>query len=118
MSEPGSVYIINPNSSRSVSNVIERTLRDFAGAKVDMFRYLTTDDGPATIITDEDVIAAGHRVHHDTAAALSAPGAVIIGCFSDPGLVATRRGLSCPVIGMPAVSINTALTIADRFGTP
>lgn len=42
--------------------------------------------------------------------------AVVIGCFSDPGLAALRELIDVPVIGPGASSVHLAAQFGDRFG--
>lgn len=110
--EAGPVSVINPNSSASVTGLIRRTLEPFAQLRFD---YHTLESSPSTIVTDADVAAAGSRLAR-YAAALPAPRAVIIACFSDPGLEETRARLACPVIGAQNAAVTLALSLAERFG--
>ncbi len=109
---PPVVAVINPNSSASVTASIARSLERFGGPR---FVCHTIAESPATIVTDRHVAEAGARVT-ELAGRLDAPAAVIIACFSDPGLAATRARLSCPVIGVQHAAVLTALGLAERFG--
>ncbi|WP_425053375.1 aspartate/glutamate racemase family protein [Psychromarinibacter sp. S121] len=105
------IVVINPNSSGTVTQAIRDTL-----APLDpRFRCLDIAEGPATIVTQEDVDRAGPRVAA-LAAHQSEPAAVVIACFSDPGLAETRARLDCPVIGIQEASVAAALALAPRFG--
>ena len=42
--------------------------------------------------------------------------AVVIGCFSDPGLAALRDLIEIPVVGPGASSVHVAAQFGDRFG--
>lgn len=61
------------------------------------------------------MVDAGVRVV-EMADRLEQPAAVVIACFSDPGLAECRRRMRCPVVGVQHASILTALGVADRFG--
>ncbi|MFE3837590.1 aspartate/glutamate racemase family protein [Pseudogemmobacter sonorensis] len=113
--KPGRIVVINPNSSTSVTNAISRSLAGFGGPLAPEFDCRTLALGPATIITDLDVHSAGTQVAA-LAASLVAPAAVIIACFSDPGLAATRQQMSCPVIGVQEAAMLAAMAVAPRFG--
>lgn len=55
-----------------------------------------------------------------TLAALSrrttAPDAVIVGCFGDPGLAAFREALDCPVVGPFEASLHLGAQVGRRVG--
>lgn len=111
----GRIVIANPNSSASVTALIAETLAGFAGPKAPDFSFLTLAESPATIVTDADVTLAGARLNQRLAG-LAPPAALVIACFSDPGLVAARAQLPCPVIGIQEAAVLTALGLAPRFG--
>jgi len=106
------IVVINPNSACSVTAAIASSLERFGTSAFD---FHTIAEAPATIISDRDVEEAGARVAK-LAIAQPVPAAVVIACFSDPGLAATRTLLSCPVIGVQEASVLAAMGLAPRFG--
>ncbi|SLN56276.1 aspartate/glutamate racemase family protein [Roseisalinus antarcticus] len=108
MSNARRIIVINPNSTPEVTSAMRDALDD-------RFLCLDIPEGPATIVTDRDVAEAGPRVAA-LAAAQEAPLAVIVACFSDPGVAETRAAVPCPVIGIQEAGVAAALALAPRFG--
>lgn len=106
------IVVINPNSTTAVTGAIAAAL---AGLRPGRFDCRTIAEGPPTIVTDRDVAEAGARVA-GLAGTLAAPAAVVVACFSDPGLAATRGRVRCPVVGIQEAAVLTALAVARRFG--
>lgn len=112
---PGPILFINPNSTEAVTQGIREAIAAYALPDGPAFECVTIPESPATIATDEDVAEAGARV---AALAGSRPdaSAIVICCFSDPGLALTRERVSVPVIGCQEAGILTALMRAPKFG--
>lgn len=106
------ILVINPNSSSGVTAGLRAALAGFAGVHFDC---IDIPEGPATILTEEDVARAGLQVAERIKADPGAD-AYVIACFSDPGLDLGRSLTAKPVIGIQAAGILTALARADRFG--
>ena len=83
-----------------------------AGPKFECIRIA---DSPATIHTEEDVVRSSLRLAEECVKRPDAS-AVVIACFSDPGLDLVRSLVRIPVIGSQEAGIFTAMTLADRFG--
>lgn len=74
--------------------------------------------GEPYISTREASAIAGHAVAvvaREIAAEPEQPDAVHIACFGDPGLLAAREILACPVIGMAEASCHAACQLGQRF---
>ena len=97
------LLVINPNTSQSVSTLLQTHVQASAGLHVQV--HTTTARFGAPYISDEAGYAvAAHAALDAWAHALAtgpAPDAVLIGCFGDPGLLALRE--SSP---MPAHRVN------------
>ena len=106
------ILVINPNSSSGVTAGLRAALAGFAGVHFDC---IDIPEGPATILTEEDVARAGLQVAERIKADPGAD-AYVIACFSDPGLDLGRSLTAKPVIGIQEAGILTALARADRFG--
>ncbi|MDG3040230.1 aspartate/glutamate racemase family protein [Roseicyclus marinus] len=106
------ILVINPNSSAGVTEGLRDALAGFSGATFDC---IDIPEGPATIMTEEDVSRAGLHVAERIKADPGAD-AYVIACFSDPGLDLARSLTAKPVIGIQEAGILTALARADRFG--
>lgn len=110
-----SLYVINPNSSRSVTRGIEKAVAPLS----DMGHRIvcvTNDDGPAGIesqaqadLTIPQTLSLAAQVD-DSAAAF------VIACFGDPGLHALRDQTAKPVLGIQESAIMTAMTLGQHFG--
>lgn len=110
------LHILNPNSSRVVTDGIDAAIDPMrAGAGVDIRCHLLPE-GPAGIETQAHVdgvvlpLLAQARALEDEASAF------VIACFSDPGLAALREQSARPVLGIGESAYLTALTLGQRFG--
>jgi Asp/Glu/hydantoin racemase len=110
------LHILNPNSSRVVTDGIDAAIDPMrAGAGVDIRCHLLAE-GPAGIETQAHVdgvvlpLLAQARALEDHASAF------VIACFSDPGLAALREQSARPVLGIGESAYLTALTLGQRFG--
>lgn len=111
----GPVLVINPNSDIRVTAEIDRAI-DFArGCIGHAFECLTIDSSPLTISTDKDVELAGEKVINIVSDRSDAA-AVIIACFSDPGLEQARAICKAPVIGIQQAAVLTAIATTGNFG--
>lgn len=110
------IYVINPNSSTTVTAGIDAAMAPFRTVGVPEIRCLTLDEGPAGIQTQADVdgvvmpLVALARSVEDEAAAF------VIACFSDPGLQALREATTKPVFGISESAALTAMTLGQTFG--
>lgn len=112
---PGPVLFINPNSSEEVTEGIRAAVMPYAQTAGPAFECLTTRGGPPTLMTDEDGVNAARRIAAIAEDRTDAS-ALVICCFSDPGLELARSKVSIPVIGCQEASVLTAMMIAQRFG--
>lgn len=109
------LLVINPNSSVSVTNGIDRAmapLRRDAGPRIEI---VGLKDGPAGIETQADVESVVPLILNEIRRRDDAAG-FVIACFSDPGLHAAREVASRPVFGIAECGVLTALTLGSRFG--
>jgi Asp/Glu/hydantoin racemase len=89
----GGILVINPNSSEQISAQIRKAVSDF-----DSVTVVTSASGPSAIETDEDVLAS---IEPMLAVAVSRPSdAIVVACFSDPGLDRLRAQTPTPVFGI------------------
>ena len=111
----GPILVINPNSSRRVTEGLALALRPYALPDGPAFECLDIPESPATIASEDDVARCGLRLA-ELAQGRPDASAVVIACFSDPGLDLARSLLPIPVIGIQQAGILTAMARADRFG--
>lgn len=109
------LLVINPNTSESVSELLQQHVQAAAGAAVQV-RTATARFGAPYIADEASYAVAGHAALDAWAAALAHPGAqpdaVLIGCFGDPGLMALRESSAVPVTGLA----EAAFVEASRHG--
>ncbi len=108
------LIVINPNSSQTVTDGIERALdplRKF-GTPI---RCLTLAEGPPGIESQRQADLTIAPMLALAAAQTDAAG-YVIACFGDPGLHALRDQTALPVAGIQEAAVMTALTLGQRFG--
>ncbi|MCW5651138.1 MAG: aspartate/glutamate racemase family protein [Ramlibacter sp.] len=98
------LLVINPNTSASVSQLLQTHVQAAAGLHVQV-STVTARFGAPYICDEASYAVAAHATLDAWAAALAAPGqatpdAVLIGCFGDPGLLALRESSPAPVTGL------------------
>lgn len=103
------VLIINPNTSRSVT---ERLLSQLSTGLPEVQLHGATAQFGAAYIADEySYCVAGHAVLDawERAQPLAPPGgyhAVLVGCFGDPGLPALDEVAGIPVLGLAQAAVQ------------
>jgi Asp/Glu/hydantoin racemase len=111
----GTLYVINPNSSQTVTDGIAAAVAPLQGMGKPI-DCLTLVEGPPGIESQsqaDETIAPMLRLAaslEDTAAGY------VIACFGDPGVHALRDRTAKPVLGIQEAAISTALTLGQRFG--
>lgn len=75
------------------------------------------EDGPPAVESLSDIaLVAAALVREVPRWRKGAYDAVVIGCFSDPGLAALRDLIDVPVVGPGASSVHLAAQFGERFG--
>lgn len=109
------LLVINPNTSASVSALLNTHVQAAAGSQL-IVRTVTARFGAPYIADEASYAVAAHASLDAWAAALAEPGdapdAVLIGCFGDPGLLALRESSPAPVTGLA----EAAFIEAARLG--
>lgn len=108
------LLVINPNTTEAVSQLLQHTAQEAAGADVEV-RTVTARFGAPYIADEASYAVAGHATLDAWTAALDegpTPDAVLIGCFGDPGLWALRETCGVPVTGLA----EGAMVDAARMG--
>jgi Asp/Glu/hydantoin racemase len=97
------LLVINPNTTASVSALLQRQAQKTAGQAATV-HTITAQFGAPYISSEASYAIAGHaaldawaRADADTANPFDA---VLIGCFGDPGLLALRECSTVPVTGL------------------
>lgn len=108
------LLVINPNTSASISALIDSHARTFAGPQVAV-QTVTARFGAPYIGCESSYAVAGHAALDAWATARQAGtafDAVLLGCFGDPGLFALRDVCGVPVTGLA----EAAFVQAARHG--
>lgn len=97
------LLVINPNTSSTVTSLLQHHVQLAAGSHV-CVRSVTARFGAPYISDEASYAIAAHAMLDAWAAALAvpavAPDAVLIGCFGDPGLMALRESSPVPITGL------------------
>jgi allantoin racemase len=106
------LLVINPNTSASVSSLLEQHVQQVAGATVQV-STVTARFGAPYISCEASYAVAGHALldawaAHQAEHADKPPHAVLIACFGDPGLWALRESSASPVTGLAEASFIEA----------
>lgn len=111
----GPILVVNPNSNPAVTDGLHHALEPFRLTGGPAIECLTLAEGPFGIESQRDgdaVIGPLARMVE----ARSDAGAVVIACYSDPGLETCREIAAVPVFGIQESGVLTALARADRIG--
>lgn len=109
------IGVINPNTSRAMTEAIGRTAREVAGPGVRVLA-VTSAMGPASIEShyDEALAVPGLLAAVRDGEVAGADGHVIA-CFGDPGLAAAREIATGPVVGLAEAAMHTATFLGRTF---
>ncbi|TPW28753.1 hydantoin racemase [Martelella alba] len=109
------ILVLNPNSSRKVTASIALCLRDLAATTHHRIDCDQLPEAPLGIESDADVETVAPMVM-ERAKATDAD-ALVISCFSDPGVEAVRKAVThIPVIGIAEAGYYASLQLGRRFG--
>ncbi len=110
------VALLNPNSSQNVTETIAGAVRTGLGERAACFDALTLHAGPPGIVTQDDADLAAGLVQDWARQSAAGYGAVVLACFSDPGLAAARRATATPMVGLGEAGMRAALGVGRRVG--
>ncbi|CAN5873339.1 aspartate/glutamate racemase family protein [soil metagenome] len=108
------ILLINPNTTKSITNLVLKTARTFASPGTRL-RAATGAFGPRYIASRVGYAIAGHAAVDAFARDRGAKDAVVLACFGDPGLAALKEISGVPVVGMADASILQACALGNRF---
>lgn len=109
------LFVINPNSTASMTEVIRLSAERIAGPGT-RIEAATLAGAPASIEGHADEArAAPPMLEAIRAAEARGAQATVIACFDDLGLGAAREVARGPVIGLCQAGVQVASTIAKRF---
>ncbi|MEL6476692.1 MAG: aspartate/glutamate racemase family protein [Pseudomonadota bacterium] len=115
MSRPGPILVINPNSNPAVTEGLSHALDPLRLSGAPEIETMTLAEGPFGIESQIDSDAVVLPLV-SVVRARSDVSALVIACYSDPGLEACRAAASVPVFGMQESGILTALSRGDQVG--
>ena len=107
------ILVINPNSSKEVTQSMRGCLGVFDG-NGHRIRCIELENAPPGIETD-DHVSEVIPLLCDAAAGARAE-AIVISCFSDPGIDLVRAATPLPVTGIAEAAYLAALGLGRRFG--
>jgi Asp/Glu/hydantoin racemase len=110
------IYVINPNSSSTVTEGIDAAVSPLRSADGPRIECLSLAEGPPGIQSQRDVDSVVTPLLRKAAELEDSAAAFVIACFSDPGLYALREQSRLPVFGIAECGVLTALTLGQRFG--
>lgn len=112
---PGPILVINPNSNEAVTAGLDAALEGFRREGAPPVECVTLREGPFGIESQAQgdlLIAPLLRLIEQRKDA----GAIVIACYSDPGLDAARSVTRAPVFGIQESGVLAAMSRGDRFG--
>jgi allantoin racemase len=112
----GTIYVINPNSNKSVTAGIDAAVAPLRSADGPAIACVTLLEGPPGIQSQRDVDGIVGPLLRQAASLESEAAAFVVACFSDPGMHALREQSARPVLGIAECGVLTALTLGQRFG--
>jgi allantoin racemase len=112
----GTIFVINPNSSESVTANIDDAVKPLRSSDGPEIECVTLADGPPAVESQRDVDNVPGPLLRKAATLENAAAAFVVACFSDPGMHSLREQSRRPVLGIAESGILTALTLGQRFG--
>lgn len=106
--------LVNPNTTASMTRMIEKAGRAAAGPDVEILA-VTSTSGPASIESHYDEALCVPGLLAEITGGEQANGHVIA-CFGDPGLDAAREVAAGPVIGIAEAGMRAATYLGRTFG--
>ncbi|WP_045741270.1 aspartate/glutamate racemase family protein [Actinoplanes rectilineatus] len=109
------IRVINPNTTASMTTLIEASARAVAGPGV-VVEAVTPAMGPASIESHYDeALAVPGLLAEIAAGERSGCDGYVIACFGDPGLDAAREIAAGPVVGIAEAAMHAALLVGRGF---
>ena len=108
------LLLINPNTSQSVSDLIEAEARRAAAPDTEV-RVLTAAFGVAYIETRFEALVGAYATATLAAEHVDEADAIVVAAFGDPGIDGLRELLDIPVVGMTEAALMSACLLGGRF---
>ncbi len=109
------LYVLNPNSSESVTLGIQDAVRPLEGFGRRII-CMGNSQGPKGIETQAQADLTIPQTLKLAAQVEDSAAGFVIACFGDPGLHALRDQTAKPVLGIQESAVMTAMTLGQRFG--
>ena len=109
------ILVVNPNSNEAVTDGFTAELAPFADHGVEVEAH-TLAEGPFGVETQADIESVVEPLVRLAAKRCDDVDAIVIACYSDPGLAACREAIDIPILGIHESGIYAAMTMGDRFG--
>lgn len=108
------ILVVNPNTSEAMTAAIDRIAHEAAGSSANVVTRCS-EHGAHTIEGPLDAALGVAGMLEVVGAYPYSFDAVVVACFSDPGVEALRLLVRVPVIGIGAASFTQAAFISQRF---
>jgi len=109
------IRVVNPNTTRAMTDLIGRSARVVAGPGVHVDAVQPTT-GPASVESHyEEALAAVGVLEQVRLGEAAGVDAYVVACFGDPGLDAARELAQGPVLGIAEAAFHAATMVARRF---
>jgi allantoin racemase len=109
------IMVINPNTSESMTGHIRRELERVKGDETEL-AVINPVHGPVSIESAYDeAFAIPPTLELVKQAEKAGYDAVVLACFSDPGLEAAREAVSIPVVGIEESTLHMAAMLGHKF---
>jgi allantoin racemase len=112
----GTIFVINPNSSETVTANIDEAMKPLRASDGPEIACVTLAEGPPAVESQRDVDSVPGPLLRMAARLENAAAAFVVACFSDPGMHSLREQSRQPVLGIAESGVLTALTLGQRFG--
>lgn len=108
------ITVINPNTSQEMTDHLESELQGVKREETEL-EVTCPDKGPITIESAYDEALAVPPMLEIVERANEDSDAVILACFSDPGLEAAKEISEIPVVGIEESSLHLAAMLGNKF---
>lgn len=112
----GSIVVINPNSTQSVTDDLDRALDPLRFADGPKIECVTLAQGPPAIETNEHIVGVKAPLCDLVREREESTSTFVIACFSDPGLEEARATTPKTVLGVARCGLVTALALGAKIG--
>ncbi len=109
------ILVINPNTTESMTEHLRRELAPLKGPDTEL-TVVNPAHGPVSIESAYDeAMAIPPTLELVKQAEKDGYDAVVLACFSDPGLEAARELVSIPVVGIEESTLHVAAMLGHKF---